>query len=48
VVQKVEKPRQKGFGSRLLESALCRELGARVELTFAPSGVVCEIETPLT
>jgi PAS domain S-box-containing protein len=45
---KVEMPRHKGFGSRLLERALCRELGAQVELTFAPGGVVCEIETPLT
>jgi PAS domain S-box-containing protein len=44
----VEMPRRKGFGSRLLERALCRELGAQVELSFAPSGVVCEIETPLT
>jgi PAS domain S-box-containing protein len=45
---KVETPRQKGFGSRLLERALCHELEAQVELTFAPSGVVCEIVTPLT
>jgi two-component sensor histidine kinase len=45
---KVEKPQHKGFGSRLLERALCHELGTQVELTFAPTGVVCEIETPLT
>jgi PAS domain S-box-containing protein len=45
---KVEEPRQKGFGSRLLERALSRELRAQVELTFPPSGVVCKIETPLT
>lgn len=45
---RVEMPRRKGFGSRLLERALCHELGAQVELSFAPSGVVCEIETPLT
>lgn len=45
---KVEMPRQKGFGSRLLERALCHELGARVELSFAPTGVACEIEAPLT
>ena len=45
---RVEKPQHKGFGSRLLERALCHELGTQVELTFAPAGVVCEIETPLT
>jgi PAS domain S-box-containing protein len=45
---RVEKPQHKGFGSRLLERALCHELGTQVELTFAPTGVVCEIEAPLT
>ena len=45
---KVEPPRQKGFGSRLLEHALRREFDARVALSFASSGVVCEITIPLT
>jgi PAS domain S-box-containing protein len=45
---KVEKSQHKGFGSRLLERALCHELGTPVRLIFAPTGVVCEIEAPIT
>ena len=44
----VETPRRKGFGSRLLELALRREFDAQVALSFAPSGVVCEIKVPIT
>jgi len=44
----VEEPSQKGFGSRLLERALRGELGAKVDLSFRPSGVVCDIDLPLT
>ncbi len=43
----VEAPCQRGFGSRLLERALARELGGKVQLIFPPSGVVCDIEAPL-
>ncbi|KXF74736.1 histidine kinase [Paramesorhizobium deserti] len=44
----VQLPTRKGFGSRLLERALHREFDAQVALSFAPSGVVCEIAMPLT
>lgn len=40
-------PQRRGFGSRLIERGLARELGGKVELRYEPSGVVCEIETPL-
>ena len=40
-------PRGKGFGRRLLEQGLARELGGSVRLQFEPSGVVCTIEAPL-
>ncbi|MGE5500453.1 MAG: sensor histidine kinase [Ignavibacteriales bacterium] len=43
----VTAPRQKGFGSRLLESGLAKELGGSTLLTYAPTGVVCEISAPL-
>lgn len=43
----VEAPREKGFGSRLLERALARELGARAELCFPVAGVKFSIVTPL-
>jgi PAS domain S-box-containing protein len=37
----------RGFGIKLLERGVARELGAQVQLRFLPSGVVCEIEAPL-
>ncbi len=40
-------PKGKGFGRRLLEQGLARELGGSVRLQFEPSGVVCTIEAPL-
>ncbi len=41
-------PARTGFGTRLLERALARELGGKVDLVFAPSGVRFHIEAPLT
>ncbi len=35
-------PRQRGFGLRLIEYGLGRELGGMVRLDFAPDGLVCE------
>lgn len=43
----VETPSQTGFGSRLLERALARELGARAKLEFRSEGVAFSMETPL-
>ncbi len=40
-------PAQRGFGTRLLERGLARELGGTVTLDFRPEGVVCEITAPL-
>ncbi|WP_068878475.1 MULTISPECIES: PAS domain S-box protein [unclassified Phenylobacterium] len=39
-------PTRRGFGSRLLERGVARELGGRVTLDFARSGVVCAIRVP--
>jgi PAS domain S-box-containing protein len=39
----VKPPTRKGFGSRLIERSLSRELGAPVTLDFAPAGLVCRI-----
>ncbi|MBR0858299.1 HWE histidine kinase domain-containing protein [Bradyrhizobium liaoningense] len=41
----VEKPKQKGFGTHLIAGALA---GARVELDFAPEGLVCRIAIELS
>lgn len=43
----VRPPVARGFGSRLIERGLARELGGSARLTFPPSGVVCEIDAPL-
>jgi PAS domain S-box-containing protein len=44
----VAAPTRKGFGSRLIESALAMELGGEVRITYDPAGVVCEIIAPLS
>lgn len=38
----VAHPRHRGFGLRLIEHGLGRELGGMVRLDFAPGGLVCE------
>lgn len=40
-------PRHRGFGSRLLERGLARELQAATDLRFEPAGVRCDIDMPL-
>ena len=44
---RVRSPRGKGFGRRLLEQGLSRELGGAISLAFEPAGVVCSIAAPL-
>lgn len=41
-------PRQRGFGSRLLEQGIASELGGEVGLRFEPSGLSCVIRAPIT
>jgi PAS domain S-box-containing protein len=43
----VLKPTRQGFGSRLIQRGLSRELNARVSLDYAASGVTCTFEIPL-
>jgi PAS domain S-box-containing protein len=43
----VEAPRKRGFGSRLLEHGLARDLAGEVRLSFARRGIVCTIDAPL-
>jgi len=40
-------PRRRGFGSRLIERSLARDLDGRVEIAFAPTGVVCIVDAPV-
>lgn len=44
----VATPPRRGFGSRLIEQALARELGGEARLLFPPEGVQCEIDLPLS
>jgi PAS domain S-box-containing protein len=43
----VEEPRRKGFGSRVIERSLPRELGAPATLRFEPEGLTCAIRAVL-
>ena len=43
----VEPPVRTGFGSRLIERSLARELAGEVELLYEPGGVVCTIKAPV-
>ena len=43
----VRPPSRSGFGTKLLERSVARELGAQVQLQFLPHGVICDIEAPL-
>jgi PAS domain S-box-containing protein len=43
----VMEPMRKGFGSRLIERSLSSEAGGQARMDFAPTGLVCTIETPL-
>lgn len=40
-------PARRGFGSRLIEYGLARDLGGTVDLSFKPAGVECTIEAPI-
>ncbi|MDF8354918.1 hypothetical protein [Ensifer adhaerens] len=44
----VTPPTTAGFGTRLIEFSVKSELGARVELNYAPKGLAVEIDTPLS
>jgi PAS domain S-box-containing protein len=43
----VKLPERKGFGSRLLEQALARELGANAKLAFETSGIIFKLDVPI-
>lgn len=43
----IEAPTRKGFGTRLIEDALPRQLGGTGHLAFAPNGVEFELVIPL-
>ncbi len=44
----VKAPREKSFGTRLIERACTHELDGEVELNYAPEGLRCEVIFPLS
>jgi two-component sensor histidine kinase len=44
---RVLRPSRKGFGSRMIEQGLARELEGSVEVDYRPAGVVCTIIIPV-
>jgi len=43
----VEPPSRRGFGLRLIERSLARDLGGEARFEFAPTGVICTIDAPV-
>ncbi len=43
----VAEPKQRGFGSKLIEGSIVAELGGSARLAFEPDGLRCEIVIPL-
>jgi two-component sensor histidine kinase len=43
----VKRPTRQGFGSRLIERSLARDLSGGVSLDFVPEGLVCTIDAPV-
>jgi two-component sensor histidine kinase len=41
-------PSRKGFGSRLIARGLAGNLGGKVQVDYAPTGLVCTLTAPLT
>jgi two-component sensor histidine kinase len=43
----VEEPSQRGFGSRLIERSISKDLGGKAEMRFMPCGLQCVLAFPL-
>jgi two-component sensor histidine kinase len=43
---RVEPPIRRGFGSRMIERGLARQLDGTVSIDFLPDGVHCRVEAP--
>jgi two-component sensor histidine kinase len=43
----VVKPLKKGFGSELIEGGLAWDFGARVDVSYEPSGFICRLTAPI-
>jgi two-component sensor histidine kinase len=41
-------PEREGFGTRLIRQVFCHDLGGEVRMDFAPTGLVCVADLPLS
>ena len=44
----VAPPSRRGFGVRLIEDGVTREVGGRAAIDYRPDGLVCELRLPLS
>jgi PAS domain S-box-containing protein len=44
----VQVPTRRGFGTRLIERSLAQDLDGEVRIDFAPEGIMCTVDAPLT
>jgi two-component sensor histidine kinase len=44
----VAKPSRMGFGSRLIQSGIARDLGGSAKLEFEPGGVIFVLRAPIS
>jgi two-component sensor histidine kinase len=44
---KVSKPTRRGFGSRLIKTALAGDFRGEVQLDYDPDGLLCELTTEM-
>jgi two-component sensor histidine kinase len=44
----VAPPQRRGFGTRLIERSLAHDLNGEVKIQFAPLGLVCTVDAPLS
>jgi PAS domain S-box-containing protein len=45
---RVAPPQRRGFGTRLIERSLAQDLNGEVRIQFAPLGLVCTVDAPLS
>ncbi|WP_134495738.1 sensor histidine kinase [Microvirga pakistanensis] len=43
----VQVPKQRGFGTRLIERSLAHDLGGTAQISFKPDGLRCTVHAPL-
>ncbi|MGF9759236.1 HWE histidine kinase domain-containing protein [Microvirga sp. 0TCS3.31] len=44
----VKVPQRRGFGTRLIERSLAQDLHGKATIDFAPAGIVCTVDAPIT